>query len=275
LTGTTGNTGANGATGEKGNTGATGLTGTTGNTGANGATGEKGNTGATGVTGATGAAGATGSNGSNGATGAAGATGEKGNTGANGSNGANGATGATGNNGATGATGVTGATGNNGATGATGEKGNTGPAGATGAAGSGFPEENTTQTETGYWSATSPGEALLEPNVTVGQISFPVPVQEGQPANVVYMTKATSELAENNAGRPTGCKEGTIEKPKAAVGFLCVFTGQENNANATFKAIESAGGTEGRASRTGATVVFHASAAAARVLVAGSWAVTP
>jgi hypothetical protein len=240
-----------GGTGSIGNTGNTGATGAQGNTGATGATGP------IGVTGSTGANGATGSNGATGATGAQGGTGASGGPGANGATGATGVQGATGNNGSTGATGPAGA---NGATGA----GTAGATGATGPAGS-YPEVAPTGTiEEGYWAISTPDNAV-QPRLTVGQISFPVPLKaELAAAKVEYLTKNSS----------TANCPGTVAKPEAALGYLCVYTGLEANKDTKENSIDNAAGTPG-ASEQGATIEFEVTADSTetRVDSQGSWAV--
>jgi hypothetical protein len=70
------------------------------------------------------------------------------------------------------------------------------------------------------------------------------------------------------------CNGGTPTAPKAEAGSLCVFTGTEENVNASFKAIQNAAGEAGKVSTRGALVIFEASGTGGKIAAYGSWAVT-
>ncbi len=150
-------------------------------------------------------------NGKDGAPGAQGPQGPAGKDGANGKDGAEGPAGPKGATGATGQQGVKGTNGTNGTNGAT------GPAG----------EVNTEgplpvgKTETGGWAAG--GSAFANGfQVVMTAISFPIRLSADLPTEKVqanppgYPTGATTEQEEH-------CP-GSAAEPKAASGFLCVYT---------------------------------------------------
>ena len=143
--------------------------------------------------------GATGPAGPAGAQGPAGPAGAKGDAGANGSNGAAGATGATGLKGTTGAAGPTGATGFSGFT----EKLPSGKA------------------ETGGWSM---AQSTTEFETSLTSISFPIPLtNEGAPGTSFFFDRKETEEVEAGEIEPGGCK-GSVAKPTAPSGVLCVYT---------------------------------------------------
>jgi hypothetical protein len=277
VAGRPGGAGAEGVMGPMGLRGAQGEAGSNGAPGANGAAGPpgaRGVTGAAGVTGATGAAGLPGENGApgeKGAPGVSGKNGENGVTGATGPAGPTGATGSTG-EGTTGPTGPTGASGANGTTGATGAAGTTGPTGSVLAT---LPSQ---QTETGTWILSTPANAEAA-RLVAAQISFPVPLAT-VPTKVIYLDKTESETGVPAECTSPGGVKGTLESPQAAVGVLCVYTGQENpeksKQQVTFKNIQNAFGEPSKASLTGAFVIFSASKTEPSnfITVQGSWAVT-
>jgi hypothetical protein len=151
--------------------------------------------------------------------GATGATGPAGAAGATGPGGPVGVKGETGPAGATGATGVTGVTG---ATGATGKTGVAGAAGSPWTAGGTLPVGST---ETGVWVA--PMIANVDEIGGNGSISFNVPLALGTAPAVEYINPG-----EEGKEHATECP-GTLEDPKAAEGFLCVYA--LSNAFATFE----------------------------------------
>lgn len=170
--------------------------------------------------------------GANGALGAQGSVGPQGPAGANGKDGANGADGKEGQAGAKGATGPAGPAGAKGANGAAGP---TGPAGSPWTAGGTLPEGST---ETGGWAVGSivdNGETLSSPARTA--ISFPIPLK----------ADLTGEnIQQNQVGFPAGATEKEIEhcpgssaEPKAASGFLCVYTATLISAAFPFPVVET------------------------------------
>jgi hypothetical protein len=252
--------------------GAAGARGAAGPAGAEGPKAPEGVTGASGPTGRAGAAGIAGAAGATGPTGAAGAAGAQGVTGATGPTGPSGAAGAGGATGGAGPTGPTGSTGS----GTTGPSGPAGASGAAGAAGStgpaGLSRAETLasgHSESGAWSVTGTAEPL--PGHEGGAaISFVLPLAAPitEASHVVYLKASESEPT-------TGpCKGGTPSAPKAEAGFLCVFTGKEENENAPFKQIQNAAGEAAKVSRTGAFVIFEATSTPAKIAAYGSWTVT-
>jgi hypothetical protein len=189
---------------------------------------------------AKGANGAPGAQGPQGLVGAAGTAGAKGNNGANGANG---------NNGLNGATGVKGATG----------VGATGPTGQTG-----FTETLPSgKTETGTWAISAFEPAKF--NEFYSPISFTIPLAaELGETKVHYLTQGAAATSE--------CP-GSAEEPKALAGNLCVYTKEEENVELGFVTINGFNGGPG-AGKTGAVVVAATKAAAGRIRMFGSWAVT-
>jgi len=161
--------------------------------------------------------------GSKGDTGPAGPVGPKGDTGSAGPEGPKGPAGPTGSAGAPGVTGPTGTAGAKGATGATGPTG-TGATGATGPTGSPFTAGGTLPagaTQTGVWSfaaSKADGAGVKVP------ISFAIPLTAKLAGSKIIYVPASGPNPD-----PTNCT-GTVEQPKAASGFLCVYeqAGTEN-----------------------------------------------
>jgi hypothetical protein len=241
-----------GVAGPRGDTGESGALlgprGVAGEVGPPGPPGEPGAPGAAAARGVTGETGPTGATGPSGATGAPGAAGEKGPRGENGQPGA------------------TGATGLAGATGPTGTAGPPGPTGPEGVFPGTLPKE---VTETGAWIAASgtPPEAGRE---VAGVISFPVPLAKRPVIHYLNHTETVTGTAECPATED-------LEKPKAASGSLCIYTGEENLTKVAFKNVQNVAGepTE-KASLTGAFVIFSASETTTNnvAVVQGTWAVT-
>jgi hypothetical protein len=149
--------------------------------------------------------------------GKAGPAGAQGSAGPQGTAGAAGPQGPAGPQGGRGETGPAGSNGKNGANGTTGPKGPTGPAGATGQ--TGFTETLPSgKTETGTWILR--GTANVEKEFKFTAISFPIPLKEKLTAPGLYI-----QIGE---GLPKfgQCKTGSVEKPEAAPGFLCVYEGE-------------------------------------------------
>jgi hypothetical protein len=244
--------GPRGATGEAGSLlGPRGLSGEVGPAGPAGPQGPAGEAAARGAAGAAGATGVMGETGANGAQGKAGATGPEGPAGKAGENGKNGVAGATG---------------------PTGTAGPPGPIGPTGSLGETLPEG---KTETGAWSATS--ASIVEasepgkPRELSATISFPIPLAKA-PVKVTYLTKAQTE-----AGTPECPRTEALEKPTAKSGNLCIYTAQEEGGTnlVAFKDVQNVLGELGKASATGAFVIFETAKTEQNVVVfRGTWAVT-
>ena len=152
----------------------------------------------------------------------------QGKAGANGAQGLAGAAGSAGPQGPAGANGKDGTDGKDGLAGAKGETGPAGPAGAKGAAGAAGPAGSpwtaggtlpVGSTETGGW-ALSHTEAIAQSSTG---ISFTIPLA----------TELEEEKVQSNpVGFPTGASAeeiehcpGSVTKPEAKSGFLCVYTG--------------------------------------------------
>jgi hypothetical protein len=205
----------------------------------------------TALKGKSGANGAQGPAGPAGAQGPAGAAGAKGETGAAGQNGAPGEKGAQGEKGAAGTNGF------NGTDGAKGPAGPTGPVGPTGSpwtAGGTLPAG---ATETGSWYGKlfegGKQEAVGVP------ISFEVPLAaELEAANVHFA--------------PNPECPGTVEKPEANPGNLCVYTGENVENHVEFVTIGKPYGLHEGAGTSGALLDMGASELPA--VAYGTWAVT-
>jgi hypothetical protein len=180
-----------------------------------------------------------GSNGKSGANGAAGATGAAG---------ASGPAGATGPGGPQGPQGVAGTNGGNGTNGTNGAKGATG---APWTAGGVLPSE---QTEKGVWSALIV-ENFMHSKSGSSAISFVIPVSSA--FSVEFINEGQAGI-EHKAECP-----GTVEQPKAAAGFLCVYSA--SNGAAKFE--------EATAYESGAYVSFDEGTFIG-VAANGTWAVT-
>jgi hypothetical protein len=155
-----------------------------------------------------------------------------------------------------------------GVTGATG-KGATGPTGSEGPSGGEPPATLPSgKTERGFWVATAPSFPEVG-RLNTAVISFPIPLAKAS-TKVNYLTNAQTK-----AGTTECPKTEALEKPQAAKGVMCVYTGQENLTNAAFKSITNASGVSGD-SLTGASVAFEATGveAANNIVVQGTWAVT-
>jgi hypothetical protein len=144
----------------------------------------------------------------------------KGKAGVAGANGAAGATGPAGIAGAAGAKGETGASGSQGPQGEPGKNGKNGTNGTTGFTEVLPPEK----TETGAWSV---GQVLVsdpepgEPYFETAPISFSIPLKEALPTGRThYISRETVDYKEVPAECP-----GSVEKPVAEPGNLCVYEG--------------------------------------------------
>jgi hypothetical protein len=180
----------------------------------------QGKTGKAGIPGAQGPAGAPGT-GTPGAQGPAGAAGPKGDTGA------------------AGATGAPGAPGTNGKNGTNGKEGSPWTAGGTLPSG---------KTETGVWIDSGEG-GIRQP----AEISFPIPLAEplvwgegkpGEPEDQVHfinkLGKEVPTLGKEISSHPA-CP-GTVEKPEAVPGNLCIYAHSEGTTGSNESIINPAGG---------------------------------
>ena len=151
--------------------------------------------------------------------GARGPAGPKGATGATGATGAAGPAGPAGPAGAAGAKGENGAAGTNGTDGTNGKEGNEGQPGQPGEPGAIHPGNPvgsaeplpSKATETGAWAY-----GLTEAAFTRVAISFPIPLAAVLPeTNAIF-------VEESQGTAPPNCP-GTVKKPEAAPGYLCVY----------------------------------------------------
>jgi hypothetical protein len=194
--------------------------------------------------------------------------------------GAGGAPGAVGPAGPGGVTGPGGPQGPGGPAGPAGPKGETGPKGADGKNGTtGFtktlPSE---QSERGVWSvvfsATAAGQFISDP------ISYNIPLAAAPQAkalnNFIGPEEGEGEANEKKTAIPSHCK-GTVAKPEAVPGNLCVFTSKAVNATAAEALgalfLDPQSGAGEAAGPAGAVLVFEAKAEGL-VLADGTWAVT-
>ena len=208
----------------------------------------------------------------------------KGKTGPAGANGAAGSAGPAGGQGVKGETGATGPQGPEGKEGREGKPGKEGKAGKEGSpwtAGGTLPPE---KTETGTWSfGDTPIEAAGKLTFEV-PISFSIPLKEAIGAsNAHYVTRDEQE----GGSAPAEC-QGSVEKPSAAPGSLCVYENITDPSETKFQMImvnpearEAAGaGTTGAVMRTIVTNEEHEESNINNPPVAGvtsglgTWAVT-
>jgi Collagen triple helix repeat (20 copies) len=190
--------------------------------------------------------------------GSAGANGAPGNPGAQGTAGSQGAQGPKGDPGAGGARGETGETGEQGAEG---ERGPAGATGATGVKGDPWTPNNTLPkgaTETGVWGIRQAPEGKEE----LLSLSFPIPL-----AN--ELDEAHVHIA------PDPACPGTVEKPTAEPGNLCVYPGVAANIKLE-QIVKPYGLNEKGAGTTGANLVIIANTEPPVPLFYsnGTWAVT-
>lgn len=214
----------------------------------------------------------------------AGARGPAGPAGKNGTNGANGAAGAQGPAGPQGAAGGKGETGSPGTDGTDGTDGTNGTNGAEGSPwtdGGTLPSEST---ETGQWAVGQymPGTEAIE-SVDVG-LSFTIPLAKRLNSEHVHFIRlGEGENEEESKWAPAikegNCK-GSVEKPEATSGNLCVFTLSSINYGAgavesvAFSIENAETGNEG-AGKTGAYLTDGFKVPHAGFLVIkGDWAVT-
>jgi hypothetical protein len=203
-----------------------------------------------------------GKNGAPGKDGAPGAQGPAGLAGAQGTKGANGSNGVNGSNGTDGKAGTTGPKGTTGANGVTGASGATGPTGQ-----SGFTEVLPSgKTETGVWSASR--KNLIEEEIISIPVSFPIPLSSASPKAFIFNH---ADTAAENFGT-SGCA-GTLTKPTAPKGVLCIYTGPEFLHETEVRPIHGIDGTAGYGT-SGAILEFKAEANSGIAEASGTWAVT-
>ncbi len=183
--------------------------------------------------------------------------------GAAGAKGANGAAGPQGPAGPAGAVGPAGAPGAQGAAGAKGEDGKEGKEGKQGVPGTtGFTETLPSgKTETGTWGAVQENENIG----AIVPISFTIPLAEGLDEEHVHLQSA------NEANFEEVCP-GSAETPKATKGNFCVYSGLEQELNATSIRTPFSLGEIGTGT-SGAILLLNSNTAESSKAV-GSWAVT-
>jgi hypothetical protein len=210
--------------------------------------GPRGPAGPKGTTGATGAAGATGATGATGPAGAAGAKGE---------------------NGAAGAAGATGPQGPQGELGKEGKEGPEGPEGPE-AKGGGFPTTLPAgDTETGSFVAHFEHEGFV-----YDPISFPIPLPVG--VSIFHYVKEAEQ------GKPTAPAEcaGSVAKPTATKGTLCVYEGEplrpEKTSLVVLNVLRPTTVVEEGTSTAGAVVqvAYEGEGATEPAYLSGTWAVS-
>jgi hypothetical protein len=208
-----------------------------------------------------------------------GASGKNGSAGAQGSAGAAGAAGAKGDAGASGGQGPQGVAGEKGERGEKGGKGTEGEPGQEGSpwtAGGTLPSG---ATETGAWTS---GEIVGTASVNVlTAISFSIPLEKAlDAAHVHYVTAA--EVEEKTGPSLEHCP-GTVEKPQAEPGELCVFQGgtleeeepgEKIEVHAIIPPSQTGAGAGNGALSSGAILLVHYQGPTERGILQGTWAVT-
>jgi Collagen triple helix repeat (20 copies) len=207
--------------------------------------------------------------------------------GASGKNGSAGAQGPAGTAGAAGAKGDAGAPGGQGPQGVPGEKGEKGEKGGKGTEGEPGQEGSpwtaggtlpSGATETGAWTS---GEILATTSVNVlTAISFSIPLEKALDAQHVHYVTAL-EVEEKSGPSLEHCP-GTVEKPQAEPGELCVFQGgtveeEEPGEKIEVHSITPPSKTPGAgngSSSSGAVLLVHYEGPAERGILQGTWAVT-
>lgn len=208
----------------------------------------------------------------------------KGKAGPAGTTGAQGSAGSVGPQGPAGAVGPTGPAGAAGANGDKGAQGEAGKNGTKGAQGEPWTPNNTLPpkaSETGAWSVAVVPAHFGESQLATATLSFAIPLAAplvnvegcggaGKPACTVHVIKF-------NETDPAGCTGGTLEKPTAEAGNLCVFERERNGSNVGFVgAVNAATGAEG-AGTTGAELIVvpeNTKENENSVSLGGTWAVT-
>ena len=210
--------------------------------------------------------------------------------------GANGAAGATGPAGPAGAKGETGTPGSKGETGAVGpvgpkgekgdpgEKGEQGAQGEKGEQGEPGPEGKTGFTNTLPAGATETGTFIMHAersSLILVPISFPIQLPVGLGPEHVFHVTLEQQRKENGQTPPQECL-GSVTKPTAAKGNLCVYEGEqvtpEKTQSLAIAAISlptSVGGTPFGTSTVGAVLSDqYEGPAEEQALLSGTWAVT-
>jgi hypothetical protein len=201
--------------------------------------------------------------------------GKAGPAGAQGAAGAGGPQGAQGSVGPAGSNGTNGSNGTKGETGPAGGKGATGPAGKTGEpwpAGGTLPSK---ATETGGWEF---GDGNAGTGETYTAISFTIPLAKALPEKnaqgnpVGFPTGAVGTAGEEHI---KNCP-GNVEEPKAAPGFLCVYTGASQEISTNFPLLLTLNSSPSNlhfgASTTGSVLLEFSEGP--KSYAVGSWAVT-
>jgi hypothetical protein len=205
----------------------------------------------------------------------------KGKAGTNGAQGLTGPAGPAGATGAAGPAGATGAIGPAGATGATGATGKEGPKGKEGSpwtAGGTLPSG---KSETGAWAGSGSSGDITN---RVLLASFAIPLAEPPTPNVIRFEEGQGEAKENELAKianeerktkgepelplpiPTDCK-GTVQKPEATAGNLCIFVRDAENVN-LYSLVK------GQISTAGDTVTVTPVPYGEEFVIEGTWAVT-
>jgi hypothetical protein len=185
----------------------------------------------------------------------------KGNNGANGANGVNGAAGAQGPAGGAGPQGPQGPGGNEGPTGTPGKNGTNGTNGTNGAPGPQGPLQPG-KSEGGEWSISVFSKTI---EVRIATLSFNVPLAAALDETKVHFIKP-------NENPPEPACKGSVEKPEAASGNLCVFTKEMQNlkeySSKTIQGFEGTG-----ADKYGARILLLTEAEG-ETAADGTWVVT-
>ncbi|MDE3069398.1 MAG: hypothetical protein KGJ43_01580 [Acidobacteriota bacterium] len=86
--------------------------------------------------------------------------------------------------------------------------------------------------ESGSWTVTSVLGTKMEPNVTAATITFPVPLRRPmREGHAVYVNEAEARKpgsARSAAIRAACGESGTLERPTAKPGYLCVYSAAED-----------------------------------------------
>jgi hypothetical protein len=198
--------------------------------------------------------------------------GRAGATGAPGAAGGGGPAGPGGAQGPGGPAGPTGPQGPKGEIGKVGEKGKEGPPGTTG-----FTETLPSgKSERGVWSVLFTATAAAQP--ASASISYNIPLEESSEAialkNFIGPEEGEGEPKENKVAIPSHCK-GTVAKPEAVPGNVCVFVRSSINAEifAGARFLDPQSGNGEVAGQAGVVMAFQSSGAGL-VFSDGTWTVT-
>ncbi len=201
----------------------------------------------------------------------------KGANGANGANGAAGPVGPAGAQGAQGPAGPAGGPGPKGEAGAPGPEGKPGPKGENGT--TGFTDTLPSgKTETGTWSFETTHEN--EGQFVAVPLSFPIPLhsEESVTGNPIIEEAGVHFIARGETATPDGgCGDGSVNKPEAEPGNLCVYSGAEELQIAPENTFITPAGVNLReqgAGATGAILRVFVKSGQAGEFGVGTWAVT-